>query len=389
MKHLQRRPTGSVESHPASSRRWSRRVAFAIAAALLVLVVPVHSYVSALTTPGDAAWTTRTVDWLRDHGASPLVDAAENFWFGLHPPSNQAPGADVLPLVEKPQIPRQGGTTALPRLVDAYEQHPVDGERTWQIRRLDSRGAALVATSFLRPDPDHAGVVAAVAWVRGSGVQAHLVAGTTMPGGPTWPGHADVPRSDVPALVATLNSGWRTKDISGGFRLGTQTWPALKPGQATAVIDSHGRLDVGAWGRDVGSSSDVAAARQNLALVVDDGQPAVGLDSNANHQWGYRDNQHQFTYRSGMGVDRSGNLVYVAGPGMTLSVLAQALADAGAVRAMELDVHHDFPFFAVWEHAGGSDRATKLLGSMASSADRYLRPDQRDFFYLTIAKTAS
>lgn len=382
----------SRNGHPAPSRGPGRQASRArlavvvLVAALMAAVLPARSYVQALTAPGDAAWTTRTVDWLRDRGASPLVDTAENLWYGLHPPSDRPPEARDLPTVSTASAPSRDGAAALPQLVDAYGGRTVAGERTWQVRRLDARGAVLVATAFVRPDPEHAGVVAAVAWVRSTSVTAHLVAGTTIPGGPAWPGHADVPARDVPALVATFNSGWRTQDISGGFRIGNQTWPRLQPGQATAVVDRCGRVDVGVWGRDFGVSSDVVAARQNLALVVDQGQVAAGLGSNRNHQWGYRDNQHQFTYRSGIGVDRSGDLVYVAGSGMTLEVLAQALRDAGAVRAMQLDVHDGFPFFAVWEHAHGADTPTKLLASMGHDANRYLQPDQRDFFYLTLAE---
>lgn len=350
---------------------------------MAVATIPLPSYAAALTAPGEAAWTTRTVDWLRDHGASPVVDTAENWWFSLHAPADHPPTADQLPPTVIPVQPVAGDADGPPTLTDSFPTRPVPGEAVWQARRLERNGSLLLATGFVRPDPHHASVVAATAWIRSVDVQAHLVAGTTMPGGPTWPGSAQVPPGAVPDLLATFNSGWRIEDISGGVRIGRQTWPALREGQATVVIDSRGRLDVGSWGRDFGDSSDPAAARQNLALVVDGGQVATGLSSNAHHQWGYRDNQHQFTYRSGLGVDRGGNVVYVAGPGMTLAVLAQAMVDAGIVRGMELDVHSPFPFFAVWSHSAGADSAVKLLPSMGWSSERYLRPDQRDFFYLT------
>lgn len=378
--------TGPSTAHRAWLRPRRRRVV--AVAVVLVLALPLPSYVSALTAPGAAAWTTRTVDWARDHGASPVVDALENAWYGLRPPSSSPPSTDQLPATTVALSPAWDRSSAPPAVVDAFPRSPVTGEGVWQARRADGRGAPLLATTFLRPDRDHGGVVVGVAWVRRTGVQAHLVAGTELPGGPAWPGSADVPRADVPSLVATFNSGWRTKDISGGFRIGDQTWPALQPGQATAVIDSHGRLDVGEWGRDVGPGSDVVAARQNLGLVVDGGRPVSGLASNAGHRWGYRDNQHQFTYRSALGVDAAGDLVYVAGPGLTLPVLADALSDAGAVRGMQLDVHPPFPFFAVWTHPGGRDAAARLLPSMGWAADRFLAPDQRDFFYLTTSSTS-
>lgn len=387
---MKQRPTssaahGTSRSGPGSRGPRRRRVLGITALVLVaVLAAPSWSYAAALTAPGSAAWTTRTVDWLRDHGASPVVDAVENWWFTRHPPADVAPGAAQLPeTTARAATPRSVRPSTLPVLTGAYPGHLLPAENVWQTRRVGRHGTVLLASAFLRPDPKHAAVVVGVVGMSQPGVVAHLVAGTTMPGGPGWPGHADVPRADVSQLVATFNSGWRTKDITGGFRLGGQTSPALQNGQATAVIDSHGRLDVGAWGRDFGARSDVVAARQNLALVVDGGAAVPGLDSNLGHGWGYRDNQHQFTYRSGLGVDRHGDIVYVAGAKMTLSVLANAMVDAGMVRGMELDVHNSFPFLAIWSHANGSAQATKLLPTMARNADRYLRPDQRDFFYVT------
>jgi len=97
----------------------------------------------------------------------------------------------------------------------------------------------------------------------------------------------------------------------------------------------------------------------------------------------------QFTWRSGVGVDAAGNVIYVAGDGLTLATLADALTQAGAVRAMQLDIHPGMAFYASWTPTGpvpsGSGVApTKLLPSMPGSAQRYLAPDQRDFLYLTL-----
>lgn len=69
---------------------------------------------------------------------------------------------------------------------------------------------------------------------------------------------------------------------------------------------------------------------------------------------------------------------------MNLNTLAAALVDAGAVRGMELDIHNGMTFFASWlPHPDGTATPTKLLPTMTRSANRYLVPDQRDFFYLT------
>jgi hypothetical protein len=70
---------------------------------------------------------------------------------------------------------------------------------------------------------------------------------------------------------------------------------------------------------------------------------------------------------------------------MNLTTLATAMADAGIVRGMQLDIHPGMDSFSSWRPAAGATSLpTKLLPAMTRPADRYLVPDQRDFFYLTV-----
>ena len=55
--------------------------------------------------------------------------------------------------------------------------------------------------------------------------------------------------------------------------------------------------------------------RQNLALVVDNGQSAAGLDSEATTKWGATVGNQVLVWRSGVGVDKNGGLIYIAGRG--------------------------------------------------------------------------
>jgi hypothetical protein len=131
-------------------------------------------------------------------------------------------------------------------------------------------------------------------------------------------------------------------------------------------------------------NGNVVAVRQNLALVVDGGKPVAGLDRNATGAWGTARNQYQYTWRSGIGLDAKGNLVYVAGNTINLATLATAMVDAGIVRGMQLDIHPGMDSFSAWRTDGSKTmQPTKLLPTMTRPADRYLVPDQRDFFYLT------
>jgi hypothetical protein len=70
---------------------------------------------------------------------------------------------------------------------------------------------------------------------------------------------------------------------------------------------------------------------------------------------------------------------------LTLPTLALALADAGVVRAMELEIHSALVSFASsTPSVPGHVVPTKLLPGMERPASRYLSADQRDFFYLTL-----
>jgi len=363
--------------------RMRRRVVRVLAGVLAVCIgLTVLSYARALTYPGNASWQSRTTGWVRDHGGGFGVNAAENWYYTRNPPSDTPPSPVSLPpprasvptaaVATLPVLPERPGAVALP------------GEGRWVPGRLAADGAPALFTSYFQPDSTHASVVAGVVFIRAGASRAHLVAGTTQPGG-AWPTIAQVAPSDVSALAATFNSGFKLTDISGGFYANGRVGKPLQAGQASLVIDRRGQLSVGQWGRDITMNPQISAVRQNLALIVDGGHRVPGLRVNADHRWGTARNQLQYTWRSGIGTDRAGNVVYVAGDKLTLSMLATTMRKAGVVRGMQLDIHTGMAFFASWVPAGGVQPVpTKVLPTMAGSRTRFLTPDQRDFVYLTV-----
>jgi hypothetical protein len=342
--------------------------------------MPGISYVRALTAPGSATMTMRTVDWVRGHGGGRIVNALENWYYTRHQPASGPPDPAGLPRAATavtagapPRLPVPAGAT------------PLAGEGAWSAGRTGPDGKPLIYTSWLRPDPQHLSVVVGAAWIRADGTNTHLVAGTMQPGGGPWPGQAAVPTADISRLVATFNSGFKMVDISGGYYQAGHYFRPLKNGQASFVIDNRGRVTIGAWGRDMTMRTDIAAVRQNLALIIDGGKPVPGLTGNARGTWGTARNQLQWTWRSGVGLDAHGDLVYVAGDKLELATLAAAMADAGVVRGMQLDIHTGMASFSSWRPAAGgaTTEPTKLLPGMPRPAHRYLTADQRDFFYVT------
>ncbi|MGZ0147735.1 phosphodiester glycosidase family protein [Kribbella sp. WER1] len=353
----------------------------------LLLVVPAVSYVRALLYPGNASFSVRTVEWFRDHGGGGLIDAIETWKYShQQPPATGAPIDVTVPATTGPTAgePKASPTSAgLPvvRLLPGVP--PLQGEGVWSVARRS--GVPLLWTSWFRTDPGHLPVTAAAALMPRGTYHLHLMPGTREPlvGMASRNGYS-VPQSDRPNLVATFNAGFKMNDSHGGWWTTESAAIPLVNGRASAVIYRDGSVRIGTWNQTVRMTKDVVAVRQNLDPVIVDGQIVPGLTVNANGRWGTVKSQFQYTWRSGLGTDAHGNLIYVVGSKLTLATLAAAMHQAGIVQGMELDIHSAIVSFDI-EQPGPNGTVTghRLLPSISSPPDRYLVPDQRDFFYVT------
>jgi hypothetical protein len=361
---------------PARAVTWRRVVG---AGLVLVLLPVLVSYGRALGYPGQASVSVRTVEWIRDNGGGGLVDAVENWWYTRDAPPTSAPDPKLAS--RTPVAPPPGA----PAPLAAIGPHLALGEGVWTAGPPTATGRTPMLVTYIRPDPVHPGVLAGVARFDQNQVTARIIAGTREPDQQNWPEGGQVPPEQRSALVATFNSGFKMADAQGGFYADAKMAKPLRDGAASLVIDRTGRISIDQWGRDRRFGPDIAAVRQNLALIVDSGAPVPGLEVNRDNRWGNAKNQLQYTWRSAAGVDREGNLFYVAGDKLTLATLAKALADTGASRGMELDIHpaevHLFAYHLEPGATGPVPRA--LLADMRGPTDRYLQPDQRDFVALT------
>jgi hypothetical protein len=184
-------------------------------------------------------------------------------------------------------------------------------------------------------------------------------------------------------LLAAFNSGFKIYSYSTGWYAAGRTAVTLQPGAASLVIFADGNATVADWGRDVAWGPNVVAVRQNLTLLVDHGAAAPAAANS--YQWGAVLGGGTYTWRSGVGVTASGDLVYVGGPYLDSSSLARLLIAAGAVRAMELDINPEWVSFATFTHAGDLAggavvSASNLLSGMYFTPFHYLQPFSRDFF---------
>ena len=379
---------------------WRRRPKrwVALLALLVVLIPTLDSYGRALTGPGNDALSIRSVEWLRSHHFRWLVNDVENFWYTHHQPKK---GGTVSPALQQEMAsgvrtndrfqPRTGAATTpaavlalpAPAPILPLVANPLAGEGQWRpLGRLVDGLPAMYAT-YLRPDNVHTSLVAAVAWIDPKLVRAVGYAGAVEPGGTGWAHQLPIPDSVRPQLLAVFNSGFKMEDSQGGYYDSGRYSHAMRPGAATWWITSDGMLHVGMWGRDASLSPNVVEARQNLDLIVDHGQPAPDVSANDPAKWGYTVGNKVLVWRSGLGQTANGAIVYVGGPGLSASTLADLLVRAGAVRAMELDINSDWvDFFTYSAAAAGAPAAnltvSKLLVDMSPSTYNYLDNSSRD-----------
>jgi hypothetical protein len=95
-------------------------------------------------------------------------------------------------------------------------------------------------------------------------------------------------------------------------------------------------------------------------------------------QWGYTLGGATRVWRTGVGIDARGNLIYVAANYQTVVSIAQILQHVGAVRAMEFDINPEWHTLITYNPPGLN--ATMVGPNPNQSSDRYLVPDDRDFF---------
>ena len=346
-------------------------------ASLLLVVIALSSFVSAVTRPSNVGFGVNAVEWLRGNGLAWLVNDIENIYYSLNAPKKGGPPLKQLPSVGHGALRTQVATFA-PASIAPVISPALPSEGKWHGTGLTVGGAAPVLVSTFRPDPTYPQMVAGVAWIDHTRTSVMLNAGRYEP--PSGPGNrlAEVPPSLRSKLLATFNSGFKLEDSAGaGFYAAGHLYAPLKDGQATIIGNSDGSIDVRTWTGGPSPGPGVEFARQNLPLIVENGHLNPALSDGA--LWGATLGNAVRVWRSGVGIDAHGNLIYAAADIQTAQSLAQVLQHAGAVRAMELDINYEwttFNFYGAW----GAGAPTKLLPGMDRPAIRYLSPDDRDFF---------
>jgi hypothetical protein len=252
------------------------------------------------------------------------------------------------------------------------------GEGQWSLVDAWDRGPPAILTTTFRPFPAQSSTTAYVAWIRTSSAQLALYPGYKGPG----PTSADrgpemVPLAARSDLLATFNSGFYEADAAGGFYTHATLYAPMIDGLATVVAYTNGKVDIVDWSGGPQPGPDVVMARQNLTLMVDGGGPTPALQTPS--RWGITLGGVPAVWRTGLGVDSHGNLIYVAAPAQTAATLAQIMIDVGSVRAMQLDINPEWPIFVTYAGPGALNPSL-FVPNPNQIPNRFLYSSTKDFF---------
>jgi Phosphodiester glycosidase len=348
----------------------------------------------ALTNPAlGSSLAARFAEWARQNGGASIVTWAENEWYSHHPPPKG--GKPPQGAIKVPKATKIVSTTIphlpIPTPIVPFASPAIPGEGQWSPVGRPVGGIPAIYETTLRPDAVHTSYVIGVAWMDTKLLKATLYSGSQIPGGGPYLNTAPIPSAAANTLVAAFNAGFLMSDANGGYYTDGKVVIPLRAGAASFVVYSDGSSTVGEWGRDVTMTPNVVSVRQNLNLLVDNGQPVPGLNAADTTQWGNTLGNAIYVWRSGLGVTADGALVYVGGPGLNITDLANILVRAGAVRAMELDINTDWVNFSTYQPATPTGLAspangTELLSNMTGTAGRYFESWwARDFITMSAA----
>jgi hypothetical protein len=148
-------------------------------------------------------------------------------------------------------------------------------------------------------------------------------------------------------------------------------------GIATLVEYRSGRVDIVRWHGGDKPVPGIWFAKQNLPPIIYEGRLNPNLSDGP--EWGDTVNNAVRVWRSGLGIDRRGNLIYAAANDQTVTTLARILQRAGAVKAMQFDINPEWPTLITYSHHHGLV-PNEVVPNVMQPATRYLVPDDRDFF---------
>ena len=346
-----------------------------------LLVWAVTSYAIWMLKPTSMSFSARSVEWVRADVpfGNTIVDDIEHIYYTANAPKKGGPAPKRLPAVGLSQPPSKQ-TAAWPRPIRPVFAHPLPGEGIWKPTAPPVDGGPPVLVATFRPEAEYPELLAYVAWFDHTRTAIAYYPGRYEPPNAAVRGAMMVPYGQRWRLLATFNGGFTYEDGENGSTVNGQVNEPLKDGKATLVGYRDGRVEIVKWNGGPNAGPDVAWARQSLAPIVWNGRLNPALDEDPNSpEWGFTLGGVTRVWRTGVGIDHRGDLIFVAAEGQTVISIAKILRHVGAVRAMEFDINPDWHTLITYTHDHGL--VPRMVEPQPNqSPTRYLVPDDRDFF---------
>lgn len=270
--------------------------------------------------------------------------------------------------------------------------NPAPGEGQWSTSGLplSSPNDVLMAKTFIHPDRSRPYSSVGVLLMDSRRVRLHMTGGTVDPGGDRGvKGPGAIPAEEYSKLLVALNGGFKGPHGGFGMYADGKEYRPLRNGLASIAVMKDGTIKMGEWGKDLEWSDEMAAVRQNAVLLVQDGEVSPRT-AEGNDTWGYVqvDSSEFITWRSAIGLTKDGNLIFAAGNSLSAETLAKGLWAAGAHWAMQLDINSPYVLISTFfPQADSTLKAERFMDNMPDSPGRFLKTQERDFFWITLDET--
>jgi len=261
---------------------------------------------------------------------------------------------------------------------------PLNGEGVWHNLPLAVfPDREVMADTFIRPDSARSYAIVTVVQLDTSLLKLGSVAGIKQPGGPAGkPGSGRVPDNIVQSgnLVAAFEGGFQYRDGEYGMIADNTVYLPLKNNLGTIIGYNDGSIKIFNY-KGQSQGNNVEFARQNGPMLIENGNITVANPDNRKI-WGRTIGGNTYTWRSGIGIAKTGDLVYAVGNNLSPLTLATALEVAGAVNAIQLDINPYWVRFNIFNKTGpGRYSSYPLIKEMQDGSRAYLNGYSKDFFY--------
>lgn len=257
------------------------------------------------------------------------------------------------------------------------------GEGQWTPIQIGTQDAAMAET-FVRPDPQRSYAITTLVAIDMAKLDIAAIAGTREPGGLVKPGPGIIPKNvqEENMIVAAFNGGFQQKDGHYGMVADGTEYLPLQKNLATLVIYTDTKPQIINYtGQQLGK--DIAAIRQNGPMLLENSKIVTASNEWNMQTWGLTTTNSMYTWRSGLGVTKNGNLIYAAGSSLVPETLAEALKEGGAVNAMQLDINPVWVRFVIFNPIGkGTYTYYPVAKNMVNGGYEYLHGYKKDFFYI-------